>query len=191
MDEMIKKQILSNIQTNNGILESDKIISQIEEAAQSVIKAYRNGKKVLLCGNGGSASDAQHIEGELVGRFQKERHGLPAIALTANTTTITAIGNDYGYSTIFKRAVEAHGVKGDVLIGFTTSGNSENIYEAFKFAKEMGIHTIGLLGKDGGKCKEIVDVAIVVPSDITARIQESHIMIGHILCSIVEEKLFG
>ena len=147
----------------------------------------RFGGKVLLCGNGGSASDALHIAGELIGRFQRERQGLPAIALNADVASMTAIANDYGYDRIFERGVEGLLNKGDTLIGISTSGNSENVYLAVKKAKEKGGKTIALLGKDGGKINDIADISIVVPSDCTARIQESHIMIGHIICELVED----
>lgn len=191
MEEEIRQQIEESISVKREIMSSKEMVEQIGRAGEMLVQAYKNGNKVLLCGNGGSASDAQHIEGELVGRFQKERRPLPAIAMTANSATVTAISNDYGYSNIFYREVEAYGKKGDVLIGISTSGNSENIYQALSHAKELGVISIALLGKDGGKCAEIADLSIIVPSEVTARIQESHIMIGHILCSIVERKLFG
>jgi D-sedoheptulose 7-phosphate isomerase len=156
-----------------------------------IIKTYQNGGKVLLCGNGGSASDAQHIEGELVGRFQIDRHALPAIALTANGATITAIGNDCGFDDVFSRQVQAHAKEGDVLIAISTSGKSPGIIKVLEQAKTLGLRTVALLGKNGGLCKEFAEISVVVPSEVTARIQECHIMIGHIICEIVENTLFG
>ena len=137
-------------------------------------------------GNGGSAADAQHIAGELVGRFKKERKAIPAISLSTDTSILTAIGNDYGFEKVFERQIEALGNKGDVVIGISTSGNSENVYRAMKLAKKMGLTTIGLLGNDGGKIKNLSDIALVVPSKNTPRIQETHITIGHIICEGVE-----
>ena len=148
-----------------------------------------NGGKILLCGNGGSASDALHIAGEIVGRFQKERKSWPAVVLNADVATLTAIANDYGYDNAFARQVEGFMTEKDLLIGITTSGNSENIYRAILKAKEIGGKTAVLTGRTGGKTAPIVDFPLVVPCDVTARIQESHITIGHIMCEIVEEKL--
>lgn len=147
------------------------------------------GKRVFLCGNGGSAADAQHIAAELVGRFKKERRGLPAIALTTDTSILTAVGNDYGYEQVFARQVEALASAGDVLIGISTSGNSSNVVEAVKAAKRLGIKTIGLTGARGGVLKTLCDEVLVVPSDVTARIQEAHILIGHIWCELIDELL--
>ncbi len=155
-----------------------------------VIECYREGKKVILFGNGGSAADAQHIATELVCRFQKERKSLPTIALTTDTSALTAIGNDYGFDRIFSRQVESITEKGDVVIGISTSGNSVNVIEGVKEAKKLGAYTIGFLGATGGKLKNIVDLALCIPSEKTARIQETHITVGHIVCEIVEEELF-
>ena len=158
----------------------------IQKAIDLISDAIKSGKKVLLMGNGGSAADTQHIAGELVGRFKKERKAIPAISLSTDTSILTAIGNDYGFEKVFERQIEALGNKGDVVIGISTSGNSENIYRAMKLAKKMGLTTIGLLGNDGGKIKNLSDIALVVPSKNTPRIQETHITIGHIICEGVE-----
>ncbi len=184
--QIIKNRIRESIEVKNRILEDQDIIDQIENAANIVIRCLSNGGKILLCGNGGSASDAMHIAGEFVGRFQQDRNALPAIALNGDVTSMTSISNDYGYENVFKRCVEGFMRQGDVLIGISTSGNSENVYKALCSAKEMGEKTIALLGKDGGKIKSIADNSIVVPSYTTARIQEAHIMIGHIICELAE-----
>lgn len=191
MQEMIKSIIQDSIDTKKLILDSDEICGKIETAAKAIVETYKNGGKVILCGNGGSASDAQHIEAELVGCFEMERNGLPAIALTTNSSTLTSIANDLGYDSIFARQVETYGKEGDIFIGISTSGDSPSILQAFLSARNIGLKTIGLLGKNGGQCKDATDLAIVVPSENTARIQESHIMIGHILCMFVEKHLFG
>ena len=160
-------------------------------ASQMIIDSYRRGGKVLLIGNGGSAADAQHIAGELVGKFKLERKALPAMALTTNTSILTALGNDYHYDVVFARKVEAFANhQADVLIAISTSGNSPNILRAVEMAKSRGISVIGLLGKGGGKVKDLVDLALIVPSDDTQRIQETHITIGHIMCDLVEQTLF-
>ena len=165
----------------------------ISKAIDVIIKAFNNKKKVLLCGNGGSAADAQHLATEFVIRLSPniKRPGLPAIALTTDTSMLTAGGNDIGYDNVFARSVEALGYEGDVLIGITTSGNSASVNNALTKAREMKISTIGFLGKDGGKAKELVDVAIIVPSSDTQRIQEGHITIGHIIFQEVEQEMFG
>jgi len=148
----------------------------------------KKGRKILICGNGGSAADAQHIAAELTGRYKIERKGLPAIALTTDTSALTAIGNDYGYEHVFSRQVEALARKGDLLIGISTSGNSRNVIYALQKAKEIGCRTIGFSGKGGGKMNDVCDLNIIVPSDDTARIQEMHIMIGHILCQLIDNE---
>ncbi len=162
----------------------------IVRVAQLVGECFRSGHKVLLFGNGGSASDAQHIAAEWTGRYMEDRPALPAIALTANTSELTAIGNDYGFDRSFSRLIEAHGVGGDVAIAISTSGNSPNILAAVETARERGLISVGLVGKGGGKLAPAVDHAITVPSDVTPRIQESHIAIGHIVCELVEAALF-
>ncbi len=164
---------------------------KLKEAIEKIIEALERGNKILICGNGGSAADAQHFAAELVGRFKLERKGLPAIALTTDTSILTAIGNDYSFDNIFERQVEALGKEGDVLIGISTSGNSENVIRAVKKAKELNIYTIGLLGKGGGKLKDLVDLALIVPSNNTPRIQECHVTIYHVICEEVEKRLFS
>ena len=163
----------------------------IADAAKIILNAYKAGRKVLLIGNGGSAADAQHIAAELVGRFKLERSGLPAIALTTNTSTLTALANDYGYDSVFSRQVEALANAQDVLIAITTSGTSPNILKAVETAHSKGVVVIALTGKNGGKLKSMADLAIAVPSDNTPRIQEAHITIGHIICHLVEKELFN
>jgi len=163
----------------------------IAAAAAMVASVFRAGGKLLLFGNGGSAADAQHIAGELTGRFHRERQALPAIALSANTSDLTAIGNDYGYEHVFARLVAAYGRDGDAALAISTSGNSPNVLAAVREARSRGLRTIGLTGCGGGKLAPAVDVAVVVPSDDTQRIQESHIAVGHVLCELVEEALFA
>jgi D-sedoheptulose 7-phosphate isomerase len=166
-------------------------ISEIEQIVSLIIASYRAGGKVILLGNGGSAADAQHIAAELVGRFKLERQALPAIALSTNTSTITALANDYGYETVFSHQVEAFASEKDVVIGISTSGESPNVIEALKMARRKGAKTVGLTGGNGGKLAEVVDLALTVPSDSTPRIQEAHITIGHIVCELVERELAG
>jgi D-sedoheptulose 7-phosphate isomerase len=158
--------------------------------AEKVALAFTADRKLLLCGNGGSAADAQHIAAEFVNRFTLERPPLPAIALTTDTSIITSIGNDYSFEEVFSKQVKALGMEGDVLLAISTSGNSKNLLLAVKDAKRQGIHTVGLLGKDGGKLAGMVDMALVVKADNTARIQEAHILAGHILCHLVDYILF-
>jgi D-sedoheptulose 7-phosphate isomerase len=162
------------------------LLPDVAKVAATLIESFSKGNKLLVFGNGGSASDAQHIAAELVGRFMKERTALPAIALTTDTSILTSVGNDYSYENIFSRQVEALARPGDVVMGISTSGNSKNVIKALRVANELGCYTIGLLGKDGGEIKQIADVNIVVPSNSTARIQEIHILIGHMLCESVD-----
>lgn len=164
-------------------------VQAMERAARILIDCFSQGGKVLLFGNGGSAADAQHIAAEWEGRFRRERPGMPAIALTANTSNLTAIGNDYGFEQVFARLVQAHGREGDVAIAISTSGNSPNVLAALDEARACGMHTLGLAGKDGGKLASRVDVALVVPSDRTDRIQEAHITALHALCDVVDDAL--
>lgn len=185
MEEVVKAQLNESAQLK---LKLDA--TQIVSAAQLIIEAYQKGGKVLLMGNGGSAADAQHIAAELVGRFKKERKSLPAIALTTDTSVLTSIGNDYNFNAVFKRQVEALAQPEDIVIGISTSGNSTNVLLAIEKAKEIGAKTIGLSGNDGGKLLSAADLCLVVPSNNTPRIQESHITIGHILCDLVEQNLF-
>lgn len=185
MLKMIEKELQAHKETIEKTIEV--MIPKIEEASKMVVETLKNGNKVLLCGNGGSASDAQHISAELVGRYKTERRGLPAIALTTDTSILTSIGNDYGFDRIFDRQVEALVQKGDLLIGISTSGDSLNVLSALLLAKEMGAKTLGLSGKGGGKLNYACDVNLVVPSDDTPRVQEMHILIGHILCQAVDD----
>jgi len=179
--------------SNIMLLTMEKCSQEISKAIDILINAIKNKKKILLCGNGGSAADAQHLATEFVIRLSPDlnRPAIPAIALTTNTSTLTAGANDLGYDNVFTRSIEALGTEGDVLIGISTSGNSESVNNAFKKAKELNIRTIGLLGKNGGKSKELVELAIVVPSEDTQRIQEAHIAIGHIIFQRVEKELYG
>jgi phosphoheptose isomerase len=164
---------------------------QVKKASDAIIQVFKKKNKVLLCGNGGSAADSQHIAAEFVGRFRLERRGLPAIALSTDTSILTAIGNDYSVDRIFSRQVEALAQSGDIVIGLSTSGKSPNIVEAIKKAGQSGCLTIGFLGGSGGALKDLVDVPLLVPSDDTPRIQECHILLGHIICDIVERAFMG
>lgn len=188
---MVKEQIRKSVETKNAILADTTLLEKIDRAAQVITNAYRKGNKTLLAGNGGSAADAQHIAGEFVSRFYFDRPGIPSIALTTDTSILTAIGNDYGYDKLFSRQVQVQGVAGDVFIGISTSGNSENVVKALEVCREKNIFSIGLTGGKIGHMDELCDICIKVPSSETPRIQESHILIGHIICCIVEENIFG
>lgn len=188
MQKKIESYIKESIKTKEAVLKSQ--LANIEKAAAMIIAALNNGGKLLVFGNGGSAADSQHIAAELVGRFKIERKALPAIALTTDTSALTAIANDYGYDYVFSRQIEALGTKADIVLGISTSGNSMNVIQAFRRAKELGIKTIALAGSDGGKMKSEADMTIIVASKDTPRIQESQAMIGHILCALIEESLF-
>ncbi|WP_376798913.1 D-sedoheptulose 7-phosphate isomerase [Campylobacter jejuni] len=191
LNSYIKEHFQESILVKEQILKDENLITLIKNASLEVIKAYKNGNKTLLAGNGGSAADAQHIAGEFVSRFYFDRPGIVSIALTTDTSILTAIGNDYGYENLFARQVQAQGVKGDVFIGISTSGNSKNILKALELCKQKEIISIGLSGANGGDMNELCDYCIKVPSTCTPRIQEAHILIGHIICAIVEEELFG
>jgi D-sedoheptulose 7-phosphate isomerase len=167
-----------------------QIASPVAEAANLIVQTLRNGNRALMCGNGGSASDAQHFAAELVGRFEKDRKALPAIALTTDSSILTSVANDYGYETVFSRQVQGLATPGDVLIGISTSGNSRNVVVAVESARAMGVSSIGLLGRDGGKLASLVDIPVVVPHAVTARIQEAHIFIIHYWSSFAEQNLF-
>lgn len=168
---------------------ADALVGEVARAAQLVASALRRGRKVLLCGNGGSAADAQHIAAELVGRFRRERRGLPAVALTADTSVVTALGNDYGFEEVFARQVDAAGQQGDVLVALSTSGNSRNVLRACEMARTKGLRVIGLTGADGGQLKSLCDICLCVSSRDTARVQEVHILLAHIICELVETAL--
>lgn len=190
MENEIRSLLQESILVKEKILQSEYLVDQIGQVALKIEQAYRDSKKVIIFGNGGSAADAQHIAGEFVGRFYKERSALPALALNANSSILTALGNDYGYESVFKRQVEANTQPGDVVIGITTSGNSPNVVEALKLAKQMGAVTIGWTGEKKSRTSEIADICLQVPSRDTPRIQEGHITIGHIICYLVEKALF-
>ncbi|QGQ98487.1 SIS domain-containing protein [Paenibacillus psychroresistens] len=191
MHNYIKNHIKESYEIKKSILENDQLTNLIKEVSEKAIEVYRAGNKTILAGNGGSAADAQHIAGEFVSRFYFDRPGLASLALTTDTSILTAIGNDYGYEQLFARQVQANGVKGDMFIGISTSGNSKNVIKALEVCKEKGIITVGFTGASGGNMAELCDYCIKVPSNETPRIQESHILIGHILCAIVEEVIFG
>ncbi len=185
----IRQLLTESIDVKTKILNDENLINRIQETANLIIDTYLNDRKVLLCGNGGSAADAQHIAAELSGRFKLDRKPLFAEALHVNSSFLTAVSNDYSFDVVYSRLLEAFGRKGDVLIAISTSGNSKNVVNAVSKAKELGIYTVGFTGKSGGKMKDLVDILINVPSNNTPRIQEAHITIGHIICEIVELKL--
>lgn len=185
--ERIKRQLYESSDIKKLIAES--LSDKIAEAAMLIVDCIKSGGKVIFFGNGGSAADAQHLAGELVGRFKLERRAFPALALNTNTSIITAVSNDYGYDAVFARQIEAFGKPGDVVVGISTSGNSRNVIEGIRKAKELDARVIGLIGGDGGKMKDMLDVSINVPSSDTPRIQEGHIAIGHVICDIVESSL--
>lgn len=188
--EKIKKIIQASIDVKENILNDDRLLLAISDAVNVIVNAFEKGNKVLFCGNGGSASDAQHLAAEFSGRFYTDRDALPAEALHCNTSYITAVANDYSYDVIYSRLIKGIGKPGDVLVGLSTSGNSKNIVNAFEVAKEKEMLTIGFTGSSGGKMKKLSDVLINIPSDDTPRIQESHITLGHIICQFVEENYF-
>jgi len=189
MLDIIKSQLEASCLVKQQMLDNAAILQSIEEACTRCIAALKAGNKIILAGNGGSAADAQHIAAELVGRFETERPGLPAITLTTNPSTVTAVANDFNYDNIFRRQIQALGQPGDVFIGISTSGNSPNVIAAIEQCKTQGISVIGLTGETGGKMRELCDLCVQVPSKNTARIQESHITIGHILCSQIDGAL--
>ncbi|MDV6234972.1 D-sedoheptulose 7-phosphate isomerase [Leptospira ellisii] len=188
--EIALGQIRDSISTKQKLI--DTILDDVAKAGEMVSNALQSGNTIYLCGNGGSSCDASHIAAELVVRYKSgnERKALPALSLSADSAVLTACSNDYGYEEVFARQIEAFGKKGDLLIGLSTSGNSKNVLLALEKAKTRGVKTISLLGGDGGKMKNLADLDVIVPSKVTARIQESHILIGHILCSIAEYNLF-
>lgn len=189
MNSIIRERIQDSIEVKRGLLTNEKLLQTVSDLADAIANCIKNGGKVVLCGNGGSASDALHFAGEIVGRFQKERSAWPAVVLNADVATMTAIANDYGYDNVFARQAEGHVKPGDVFIGISTSGNSENVRRAAVVAKEKGAKTAALLGKDGGKIGKLVDYPVIVPSMVTARVQESHIMIIHIICELLEREI--
>ena len=191
MQKLIKDLIQESISVKQQLLQDAHFLQKIELVVDVITNAFNAGNKVLFCGNGGSAADAQHLAAEFSGRFYKNRKALPAEALHCNTSYLTAVANDYSYDVIYARLVDGIGIKGDVLLGFSTSGNSVNIIKAFEVAQDRGMITIGLTGATGGNMKIVSDYLFNVPSTTTPRIQESHILIGHIICELVEEKVFA
>jgi D-sedoheptulose 7-phosphate isomerase len=187
----IKDIIQSSINVKQQVLQSEELIATIEKAVEAIVKAFKNGKRVYFCGNGGSAADAQHLAAEFSGRFYTDRKALPAEALHCNTSYLTAVANDYSYDVVYSRIIDGIGQEGDVLVGLSTSGNSKNIINAFEKAREKNIITIGFTGESGGGMRLSSDYLINIPSADTPRIQESHIMAGHIICQLVEEKYFS
>lgn len=187
MEQYIKSQLSESIQIKEKILNNEELINLINIVAEECTIAYQNHHKTILAGNGGSAADAQHIAGEFVSRFYFDRPGIPSIAITTDSSILTAIGNDYGFEYLFARQLGAQGNPGDVFFAISTSGNSKNLLEALKITKEKGIISVGLTGESGGVMSEFCDYCIKVPSNETPRIQEAHIVVGHIICSIVEK----
>lgn len=191
MKKEIKNIIADSILAKQRILESEELVSAIKQVAGLLVKTFQEGGRVWICGNGGSAADAQHIAAELSGRFYFDRPPLPAEALHVNTSYLTAVANDYSYDEIYARYLKGVAKQGDVLIGISTSGNSGNIIRAQHVAKDLGLSIVSLTGETGGKMKEFSDILLNVPSTVTPRIQESHILMGHIVCELVEAQLFG
>ena len=190
MEKIIRSRFNESKEINRLISENNDIINKIQKFAEVIIESYKNGGKLFIAGNGGSAADSQHITAELVSRFYKERKALPAESLNVNTSNLTAIANDYDFSEVFSRQLEANAKKGDIFLGISTSGNSKNIIKALNKSKDMNIATLGFTGKDGGEMAGLCGNIIMVPSSNTPRIQEYHITIGHIICELVESSLF-
>jgi D-sedoheptulose 7-phosphate isomerase len=189
----MKEKILAQLRQHRATIEiiERELVPQIADLVELLATALGSGRKLLVMGNGGSAADAQHMAGEIVGRFLLERRALPAVALSTDSSILTALGNDYGFDVVFRRQVEALAEPGDVVLGISTSGNSANVREALLLARERGCRTVGLLGRDGGEIRDLVDLALVVPVQETPRVQEGHITIIHIVCDLVERRLFG
>jgi D-sedoheptulose 7-phosphate isomerase len=187
VNRIIEQRLTEHLEALQRLKASDLPL-KLEECSECIEKALSGGHKVLFCGNGGSAANSQHLAAEFVGRFQKERKGLPAIALTVDTSILTSVANDYGYEAVFARQVQALGERGDVLIGISTSGNSKNVLLAIEEAKEKGITCIGMTADGGGKMADACDICLAVPASVTARAQELHILMGHILCELVDHE---
>ncbi len=188
MEEIIQKALLDSIKVKEHFIREN--IANLSFFAEKIVLAFTSDRKLLICGNGGSAADAQHIAAEFVNRYMLERPPLPAIALTTDTSIITSIGNDYSFDEIFSKQLKALGMEGDILLALSTSGNSSNVISAVNVARSQGIYTVGLTGGDGGKLASLVDMALLVKSNTTARIQETHILVGHIICQLVDFILF-
>lgn len=191
MKDLIKRQLTQSIATMTAVLADETIHDAVVEAGRITAEAMKSGKKLMVCGNGGSAADSQHLVAEFVSRLTVDRPALRSIALTTDTSILTAIGNDYSYDNVFERQVEALGIEGDVLLAISTSGNSKNCVKALKLAKTMGIRTISYTGNGGGAMKDLSDLNVIIPSGVTMNIQESHIALEHIYCMIVERFYFG
>lgn len=191
MQDKIRNIISESVAVKNKVLQNEVLLKTLEEVASLMVSALKKENRIYFCGNGGSAADAQHLAAEFSGRFYIDRDALPAEALHCNTSYITAVGNDYGYDMVYARLIKGIARKGDFLVGLSTSGNSINIIKAFEVAREKGISTVGFTGETGGKMKDLCDHLINIPSTDTPRIQESHIMLGHIICQLVEEQYFG
>ena len=187
----IKDIIKASITVKEQLLQNESLLEQIETSVEVITNAFKNGSAVYFAGNGGSAADAQHLAAEFSGRFYKDRKALPSDALHCNSSYLTAVANDYSYDVIYSRLLEGLAKKGDVLVGISTSGNSKNIVKAFEMAESMGVTTIAFTGEKGGQMKSMANYVINVPSNTTPRIQESHIIVGHIICELVEENIFG
>jgi D-sedoheptulose 7-phosphate isomerase len=187
----LKDIIKASITVKEQLLQNESLLEQIETSVEVITNAFKNGNAVYFAGNGGSAADAQHLAAEFSGRFYKDRKALPSDALHCNSSYLTAVANDYSYDVIYSRLLEGLAKKGDVLVGISTSGNSKNIVKAFEMAESMGVTTIAFTGEKGGQMKSMANYVINVPSNTTPRIQESHILVGHIICELVEENIFG
>jgi D-sedoheptulose 7-phosphate isomerase len=190
-EERVANLIQASIAVKQKILQDVELVARVAEVSKLIVDALLQGKKILLYGNGGSAADAQHIAAEFVGRFAFDRPALPALALSVNTSCVTAIGNDYGFDLVFSRQIEALGQRGDVAIGISTSGNSANVLHAMSTSKRLGLRTIALTGCTGGKLRNEVELCLCAPSTETPRIQECHILMGHIISELVEQTIFG
>ena len=188
MENIIAEALREGLRIKEDFI--NKNTSKLIHLAEHISKAFKNDRKLLMCGNGGSAADAQHLSAEFVNRFQLERPPLPALALTTDTSIITSVANDYSYDEVFSKQIKALGVEGDILLAISTSGRSENVLSAIRTAKKKGLYTVGLIGGDGGEMRKLVDLALVVESDRTPRVQETHILAGHIICELVEYILF-
>jgi D-sedoheptulose 7-phosphate isomerase len=190
LHDLVRDRIQSSIDVKQALLQDSAFHDLVAQVAMQIVKSLRAGGKVFFFGNGGSAADAQHLAAEFTGRYLKERRALPALALHANTSSLTAIGNDYGFDFVFARQLEALGKEGDVAIGISTSGNSANVIRAMEIAKSKSIYTVALVGASGGAMRKLADCALCIPSEETPRIQECHILAGHLICEIVEQMLF-
>ena len=191
MNDLVRRQLQQSLNTMTKVLEDEAIHQTVVEAGRITAEAMKAGRKLLVCGNGGSAADAQHLVAEFVSRLTVDRPALRALALTTDTSILTAIGNDYSYDNVFERQVEALGAEGDVLLAISTSGNSKNCVKALKLAKQMGLHTVAYTGNNGGAMKDHADLNVIIPSDTTMNIQESHLALEHIFCMVVERFYFG